>query len=117
MSNDSAFNNGILVTAHATKKSSYDPNQSTALYKRSVKYNIFFLILQINNVIGTPQNVLGQAISKSTHKICFHGEIRKNNNMYICIKINIKKIAFGNKEHINRLENGSLGFIETLHKQ
>ena len=30
--------------------------------------------------------------------------------------INVKKIAFRNKEH-TRLENGSLGFIETLHKQ
>ena len=33
-----------------------------------------------------------------------------------CSKINVKKIAFGSKEHY-RLENGSLGFIETLHKQ
>ena len=31
-------------------------------------------------------------------------------------KINVKKIAFGNKEH-TILEYGSLGFIETLHKQ
>ena len=32
------------------------------------------------------------------------------------MQINFKKIALGNKEHLG-LENGSLGFIETLHKQ
>ena len=32
-------------------------------------------------------------------------------------KINVKKIAFGNKEHTTDKQNGSLGFIETLRKQ
>ena len=35
----------------------------------------------------------------------------------IFYKLNIKKIAFGNKEHTTDLENGSFCFIETLHKQ
>ena len=29
--------------------------------------------------------------------------------------INVKNIAFANKEHTLGLENGNLGFIETLH--
>ena len=31
--------------------------------------------------------------------------------------INVKNIVFGKKEHTTILGNGSLGFIETLHKQ
>ena len=34
--------------------------------------------------------------------------------MHKC-KINVKKIAFGNRTHYG-LQNGSLGFIETHHK-
>ena len=35
---------------------------------------------------------------------------------FFSYRINVKKIAFGNKEHTTE-ENGSFGFVETLHKQ
>ena len=38
-------------------------------------------------------------------------------NMKTWNKINVKIIAFGNETTHYRLENRTLGFIETLHKQ
>ena len=37
--------------------------------------------------------------------------------VFLITRINVKKIAFGNKEHTTDKKMGSLGFIETLHKQ
>ena len=48
------------------------------------------------------------------HLSVFHQSFLLNEPVFSLFEINIKKIAFENKEHN---ENMSLYFIETLHKQ